>query len=635
MMIYAYRKFLWLVMIPLFLIIASLTIPQINDLPISIDEHTSMWNAGNNPDGPYSPMEIIGSLNEYSAQHTPGYFLALGLWGNLTGWHPPILRVLAIFMSLLAMACTFRLGRDLVSPQVGLVAAILLASLTFYTVYNVHIRMYPFFMTTVAFMLWIYLRIVYKAQPPTRLEYLSLLIGTLFLLSAHVFSMTLLIALGLYHLLIVPKNRRWLKVSGTIMMAGLLFSPYSIVLLNGFSHTRTVISLRDSSMTPLEILASTAYLFSNGTYLILVLGIGLAVFAWRRTQPRVLPMLWLSGVTLVVIILLNLVFNLIPIERTRYLLVLWIPLAVAIATGIMQISRWRIVPVLIVGAWIVSGLWMHTTINYPKYTGGRGEMWLSPSVQYISATLADRVTDADKILGYTNTLHLESKGRHGPSVSNYYFSSRGLNAKFIYLDRDKLSLEDARLKTLNAIAGQPSIWLTVQPNLPTADYLQIAHTALTEHHELCETQVIEGNVTLEHYMWQGLDCQPIISETIVQYDDITITNIDAILSDDQSTLTIVGNWQVAEEFPETTYNISYQVITSDWQNVAQQDDFVLTDAQRWTQVTLPLGALDAGDYRVAIVIYHWQNGEKLTGQIADVGEEGTLLTVDTFSIREG
>ena len=137
-------KYLWLAMIPLLLIIASLTISQINDLPISIDEHTSMWNAGNNPAGPYSPFEIVESLNEFSAQHTPGYFLALSLWGNLTGWHPPILRLLAIFMTLLAMALTFRLGRDLVSPQVGLVSTLVLSSLTFYIVYNVHIRMYPF-----------------------------------------------------------------------------------------------------------------------------------------------------------------------------------------------------------------------------------------------------------------------------------------------------------------------------------------------------------------------------------------------------------------------------------------------------------------------------------------------------------
>jgi hypothetical protein len=625
-------KYLWLAMIPLFISVASLTIPQIDTLPISIDEHTSMWNAGNNPDGPYSPLEIISSLNDYSAQHTPGYFLALGLWGNLTGWHPPILRVLAIFMSLLAMAWTFRLGRDLASPQAGFVATILLSSLTFYTIYNVHIRMYPFLMVTVAFMLWIYLRIIYKRQSPTQLEYLGLFLGTLFLLSAHVFSLTLLASLGLYHLLFVSKNRRWMQISGIVIMAGLVFSPYSIVLLNGFNHTRTVISLRDSSMTALEILLSTAYLFSNGTYLILVLAVGLAVLAWRKSHPRVFPMLWLSGVTLLIIIGLNQIFNLIPIDRSRYLLVLWIPLSVAMATGVMQVARWRILSLLMIVVWLGSGLWMHTTIDYPLYTGGRGEMWLSPSVQHISSALTDHMTDNDRILGYTNTLHLESKGRHGPSVSNYYFSSNGMSAKYIYLDRDTLSLDDARLKTLEVIAGQPSIWFTYQPNLPRADYLKVAHNALTEHHKLCEIQEIDGDVTLEYYVWKGLDCQPITSETTITYDDITITNMDALLSDDQSTLTIVGHWEVAKEFPETTYNISYQVITADWQNVAQHDEFVITGKPRWTQVTLPTESLEAGDYRVMIVIYHWQTGEKLTGHINHSEEEGTLLTVDSFSI---
>ena len=628
-------KVLWMAMIPLLLIIAGLTIPQINDLPISIDEHTSMWNAGDNPAGPYSPFEIVESLNEYSAQHTPGYFLALSLWGNLTGWHPPILRVLTIFMSLLAMAWTFRLGRDLASPQVGLIGAILLASLPFYTVYNVHIRMYPFLVVTVASMLWIYLRIIYKPKPPTRLEYGGLFLATLFLLSAHVFSITLLIALGLYHLLIVPKNQRWMHINQTVVVAGLVFLPYGIVLVNGFKVTRTVIALQYNSMTTPEILATVAYLFSNGTYLILLLVIGLAIVAWRKSNPRVLPMLWLSAMTLLVIILLNQFLNLIPIERSRYLLVLWIPLAVTMAIGIMQVSRWRLLPILILGSWMASGLWMHTTMDYPLYTGGRGEMWLAPSVQHITPALANRMTSSDKILGYTNTLHLEARGRHGPSVSNYYFSPYGINAKFIYLDRNKLSLEDARLKTLDVIAGQPSIWFTHQPDLPSADYLHVAYEVLNEHHDLCETEHIEGDVTLEHYVWKGLDCQPITSDKTVTYDDITMTNVDALLSDDQSTLTIVGNWEVAEDFPETTYNISYQVITSDWQNVAQVDEFVLTGKPRWTQVTLPIDELDAGDYRVMIVIYHWQNGEKLTGLVNPSGEEGTLITVDTFTITDG
>ena len=91
----------------------------------------------------------------------------------------------------------------------------------------------------------------------------------------------------------------------------------------------------------------------------------------------------------------------------------------------------------------------------------------------------------------------------------------------------------------------------------------ISYTVKTWDNTLCETKYIEGDVTLEHYVWKGLDCQPILSETTVQYDDITITNMDALLSDDQSTLTIVGNWDVAEGFLETTYNISYQVITAD------------------------------------------------------------------------
>lgn len=626
------RPLIWLAMIPLFLVIAGLTIPQINDSPISIDEHTSLWNAGGAPDGPYSPIEIIQSIYNYSAQHTPGFFLTLGLWGNLTGWNPPILRVLAILFTLLAMAWTYRLGRDMDSPQVGLVAVILLSSSAFYAMYLVHIRMYPFFMTAVAFELWIYLRILRKKSQASRLEYLGLFGGTLFLLSAHVFSVMLLIAMGLYHLLIVRKDRRWMKSSLAVGLAVLLFSPYGLVLLHGYSHTQTVISVTQEAMSTPELLATVLYLFSNGTFLILVIAVVLAIVAFRRGKTQIFPLLWAVGVTLLIITVINAILTLVPPDRSRYLLVMWVPVCIVMAVGMMQVARWKFIPAVTIGLWVLSGLWMHTTIDYERFTGGRVEMALAPSVHWIAEELDNIVTPNDKILGYTNTLHLIAEGRHGPSVASYYFTRRDMSAKFIYLDRDRLSIDDARTQTLNAIAGQPSIWFTYQPDLPKAEYLQVAQEALLENHELCETRTIRESVILEHYVWRGLACQLAESPVLIDFPDISIRNLDIRLSEDESALSIVGQWQVAQNFPELTYNVSYQIITPDWQNVAQKDEFVLTDRERWIQVTMPVDELEAGDYRLMIVIYRVADGEKLTGTNQATGETGTLLAVTSFKI---
>ena len=133
----------WVWVLPVLLAVAALSMRQIDLYPPTTDEFFSMFNSGWVINHPYSPTEVIQSLQDNSPNHTPGYFLLLSAWGNLTTFDVAIARVLTIFCALLALSIAYRLVRDFVAPVAGLFAVIIVASNAFYNFYIPHSRMYP------------------------------------------------------------------------------------------------------------------------------------------------------------------------------------------------------------------------------------------------------------------------------------------------------------------------------------------------------------------------------------------------------------------------------------------------------------------------------------------------------------
>ena len=73
----------WVVALPVLLVVAALSMRQINLYPPTADEFFSMFNSGWLVNSPYSPLEVVESLHTFSPNHTPGYFVLLNIWGNV------------------------------------------------------------------------------------------------------------------------------------------------------------------------------------------------------------------------------------------------------------------------------------------------------------------------------------------------------------------------------------------------------------------------------------------------------------------------------------------------------------------------------------------------------------------------
>ena len=209
----------WVWVLPVLLAVAALSMRQIDLYPPTTDEFFSMFNSGWVINHPYSPTEVIQSLQDNSPNHTPGYFLLLSAWGNQTTFDVAIARVLTIFCALLALSIAYRLVRDFVAPVAGLFAVIIVASNAFYNFYIPHSRMYPLLLFLAGVVLWLYLRIFYRLQSPKLADYVALCVAVYLLVNTHALSATFLISLGVYHLIVVPKNNSWWKVSASVIIA--------------------------------------------------------------------------------------------------------------------------------------------------------------------------------------------------------------------------------------------------------------------------------------------------------------------------------------------------------------------------------------------------------------------------------
>src|SRR5215216_3120094 len=120
------KRRLWWWLIPLMLLVFWLGARGLNADPIWSDEYYSIYSAGLGPFGPLTPAGIWERIAGYDPWHTPGFFTLLNLWGRLVGGNPPALRALAMLLALLALAWTYRLGRDVMTPRAGLYAALVM-----------------------------------------------------------------------------------------------------------------------------------------------------------------------------------------------------------------------------------------------------------------------------------------------------------------------------------------------------------------------------------------------------------------------------------------------------------------------------------------------------------------------------
>ena len=645
----------WLWALPILLIVAALALRQVDlyaptadeffsmnnsgwlvngpyspiDLyPPTVDEFHSMNNSGWLVNGAYSPIDVMQSLQRYSPNHTPGYFILLSIWGNLIAYDIALARIFTIFTGLLSLSIAYRLARDFVAPVAGLFALIVMSSNTFYNYYVPFVRFYPLLVFTSGVILWLYLRIMFRAKSPKALDYFTLFAAVFALENTHVFCAAFLVALGIYHLLFAPKNRRWLRVTATAVAAFAIFLPVLINMTNGIieSISKKFLSNSIDGMTALGAWINLMLNEQPGLLIIVIAGL-LLVFGYKTIPPTPVRMFYLL-LTVIFLLILTLMAEysgFIRAVEMRYHLVNMLPFMLSVAAGIYSLYSFRRWLGLLALLWIAAGVGFQIDGDWRNFAAGKLSSVPLPPWPAMSRE-ALRAEQKPQLIGYRlRPGMLGRTGKIGYSQKHHYFDRHGIELKLF-------SVAEAFGSYIRSYAiALPSVWIVYQTSAAAPHEIARLQTTLDGlNYQLCDTRNIAVDTVILQYAWKTLNCQPPQLLANHQTTAIDYQFYGAALHAADSKLYFSDQWTARTDDDLSGFQMSYQLISADWSNVAQLDLPLVHEGQT-RLFSIDISDVPTGQYRLMAILYDKRPGQR-QNWLNNTGDLPNMLTLTDIAI---
>lgn len=627
------RHLVWFAVVPLLLLTFWLGARGLNIDPIWSDERLSILDAGGWPYEPRTPIDIWEGVTQRNPWHAPGFFIILSFWGRAVDWEPPALRMMPLLFGVLAVAWTYRLGRDWTrSALVGIVGAATVGVSAFFVHYLHELRMYTLFALLTAFTLWMYWRIISSKRPPGIWLWLGLLVGAVSMLYTHYFASLPLFAIGLYHLLFVPKNKRWWQVVGVMLVAGLMFLPWFNSLLLGIDRAAAdkIGYVRARAATVPETLERVTYLFSNNRlYLLIIAGL-LAIAAWKQRGAR---QIWFFALAiLALIVTVNGYFRIMTLTRMRYTLGLWPLLGLVVGLGVLYLARrWRWFAPLFLGVWLFFGISASANRGFINGLIVDGRSYIFPWNR-VREDFLDHTQPGDALV-----IHVpEEKGSlasGNQTIATYYLSDSFVRVTVADWMLDENQQNAVYRTALDFAEQSPRVWVAYETEQRPQD-LPRFESQLAQDYNICPVGLNVSTVRFDLYTQSPVCCLPDENvPALIQYDEgITITGLEPLPETVTDTLPVLIGWQVADNVAAYTYSVALHVLDSENNLVAQADYGLPEVAFSCQQTEIGLGDLPPGEYSLHVIVYTWETGERLTGRLTKTGEAGERLMIGDFEV---
>ena len=621
------RSSLLFLLAPILLLAFAAGATGLNADPIWTDELYSLSNIGAF-DPPFSPGQIIASLAEHSPQHGPLYFLLAGGWAQLTGWTQFALRTLSTFAGVMLVAWMYRLAADLFDRRVGLVAASLMATAVFPLVFFHEIRMYSLLMMFGAMHTCLYWRLAH-GPPQGKRTWLLFVATAAALLYTHSFASLLLAVLGVYHLLLRAKTRRNMKVILAWLLGLLLFLPWLPVVYAGFLEETNKLSTVSAAFAPDELVLAFIFLAANGVAALFVVLVALvSLRLWQSREGNAIRFTAFGLLMLMATVLVNQQFQLFGQYRSRYLLMLWIPVIVLFAYGIAAKGVRHTIVVLWLLIWAAAAFQFQRSSDLTDYIGGMVYARWYPPLQDYAFQLQGRVRAHDHLIGFTAADYLNSKRKHGKSAADYYTQA------LLHIDGAFLSTRlsggelqaDFKAKT----DDNPYLLLAYEPQARPANLDEVLDL-LRSAYKSCGIVIDNVSLHVERFFDRSLSCDR--GYEPIQFDNgIRIVDRFGDYDAEAKRLRIVTGWKVADESLLYAYNVSLQIITADGRNVMQTDQHLYADVLKWYRVDFPTDELPPGSYTAVAIVYDRETGERVTGTDPGSGASSELNPILSFTV---
>ena len=592
----------WILAAAALAFVAAMSLPQIDRYVPALDSFQTLGNTGWFVGDGFGLGDTMRSVSSRSPNHGPLYFMALNQWGFVAGRELASGRMLSLYFGLLMMACVYRLTRETFGALAAGCAILLVASNVLYSHFYAYIRMYSLLGLLSGLTVWLYLRLDDRQRRPDRLEYAAFTAACLALISTHGFGLLFYGCMALAHVLVSRKDRRWLAVAASAALALLLYAPWLLGVLlpdlaTGTDQVHDPDSVWDVALACLDA-------FSNGSILLIAATYGGFAFA-RRGMAANSKVRWLVCTLAAFLLGAAIVTELthtVSTGRMRYLipgLLLAHVLAAAAIAGWVQRKRW--IGLALLALWLLSGALFAASGAWDDLVGGRANSYLLPPWHEMSRDLRTR-EDKPSLVVYRVAHRLLVTGtKFGLSQADYFFGRYGIVAAQTFdLPVLKRKLQDYALY-------EPYIWLVYQDEFVTqAEQLDIENFIHGLGYETCQTMQLSQDTTVLVYRWRALDCASPRRVASYETEALKYDFYGADIVDDA--LRLRDSWQPAgESIP--ALHISWQLLDSDWKNVAQLD-LPLRRAGKLRQFSIGIDDVAPGSYRLMAIVYNAETGAR-------------------------
>jgi hypothetical protein len=622
------RPYFWR-LVALLLLTFWLGVRDLDRRPLWADEQNSMLIAGIGPYGPISPLGVWRRTAEDMPPLSPGYFIALNAWSKVAGFDPVALRVVSLLFGLLAVAATYRLGTGLVSRRVGFYAAVVLGTSILFVFYLTQIRFYAPLVFFVAATTWAYLRIVRSNDEPKARDYVILFGAVIGMFYVYFVAVLALAALGAYHLLFVPKNRRWARVTGVMIVAApvcFLWIPEIIKYAEAASGME---EWHERALNTSQTLERLAYILGNGSVVLSVAALLVGLLAFGRQTRGV----WfLFALMAALWLLVNATQRTMHEGRLRYFLLFW-PFAVtAVSVGLASLDQMiarrfpRARGLALVG-WAAFALWSNFDATASSGLDGANHVY---PMQVIERAVERRGQAGDLLVNFfpddRDAFPINT------SVADFYFDSLPVDYLLITSQPDPEKPVQQRDVPDAAMSNRQRVWVASMPDHPPAT-LATFQTRLDAEYSQCSAETPRENLSLALYAREPMCCGQGADRPLLRFGSgIELAGIVGLPAEVHDSLPLVMAWSLGD-VPIHLYSVSLQAFAAEGEKVAQADYGLDAAGYACTSAQISLNGVAPGTYELRVAVYAWETGARLPAMAQDNGQEGDLLPLGTFTVR--
>ncbi|MDE2952073.1 MAG: glycosyltransferase family 39 protein [Chloroflexota bacterium] len=590
------------------------------------DELASLTNFGAF-DKTLALHDVFGTMKQYSPADVPIYPWIGYIWARIVGWSQFALRSLSLYAGVLMIAFLFRFASSIFDRRVAVVAPFLIASNSFVLLYFHELRAYTLFMLLFTIHLTYYWKLAYEARVK-KFPWLAFQLSAVVMVWTSIVSVTVIAALAVFHVLFAPKGRRWAKIVCSWAFGVLFLLPFATNFVQGVG----LVTNDGLAASNSEILHAFLHLAVNASGLMWFPSLTALGYALRKnTDSNLLRLIAIALALAGLLLLMNSLFALIAVTRIRYFLVVWILLSIIFAYGMVSLPHWKAPTGVLLLIWFVAGIQFGQSADFSTYyAGAKASVSEWPPLLQMVAGLQEKVRSQDFLVGFYEShdpnylWQVHSAG----SISDYYLGAQlGIDGAFLHANLKRYRLtEDTR----DILAAHPHILLAHDPSDVPLNYAR-ALAIVSEVLAPCEKLVDEPTLSIRKYAHPVMGCEH--QSAAIDYENgIRLIDRAVEFDIDGQRIQALTWWEVPDAAMLNQYNVSLQIVTSDWQNIRQTDHHLYSGLVPWSVIELSTANLPPDDYRLALILYNRENGSKVPGLDERSGESAGILPVLRFSI---